>query len=97
MPKSYPREFRDDVVRVAPDSDPGVPLRQIAGDFGISYTCLQNWVHRAGVEAGAKPGVTRAETDEAPELRMRVRLLGHENEVLRRAAAYYAQAHVPGR
>ncbi len=97
MPKPYPREFRDDVVRVAASREPGVPLRQIAADFGISETCLQNWVRQAAVENGAKPGVTKAESDEARELRKRVRLLEQENEVLRRAAAYFAQAHLPGK
>jgi hypothetical protein len=43
MPKPYPREFREDVVAVARDRGPGVPLRKIAADFGISETCLQNW------------------------------------------------------
>ena len=97
MPKPYPREFRDDVVRVAANREPGVPLRQIAADFGISETCLQNCVRQAAVESGAKSGVTRAEADEARELRKRVRLLEQENEVLRRAVAYFAQAHLPGK
>lgn len=30
MPKPYPRGFRDDVVRVARDRDPGVTVEQIA-------------------------------------------------------------------
>ncbi|UJP08944.1 IS3 family transposase [Microbacterium sp. KUDC0406] len=95
MPKPYPREFRDDVVRVARQREDGVSIKQIATDFGISETCLQNWLRQADVEDGAKPGATRAEADEARELRKRVRLLEQENEVLRRAAAYFAQAHLP--
>ena len=35
MPKPYPREFRDDVVRAALRRDPGVTLEQIAADFGV--------------------------------------------------------------
>ncbi|MFI6774242.1 hypothetical protein [Nocardia sp. NPDC050412] len=35
MPKPYPREFRDDVVRVARNRDDGVTLEQIAADFGV--------------------------------------------------------------
>ena len=97
MPKPYPREFRDDVVRVARAREDGVSIRQVASDFGISETCLQNWLRAADVEDGSKPGVTRAEADEARELRKRVRLLEQENEVLRRAAAYFAQAHLPGK
>lgn len=35
MPKPFPREFRDDVVRVARRREPGVTLEQIATDFGV--------------------------------------------------------------
>lgn len=33
MPKPYPEEFREDVVRVARGRPDGVTLVQIAGDF----------------------------------------------------------------
>lgn len=97
MPKPYPREFRDDVVAVARRREDGVTIKQIATDFGISETCLQNWLRQADVETGARPGVTVAESVEVRELRKRNRLLEQENEVLRRAAAYFAQAHLPGK
>ena len=48
------------------------------------------------VEDGAKPGVTASESAELREARKRVHALEKENEVLRRAAAYFAQAHLPG-
>ncbi len=35
MPKPYPHEFREDVVRVARNRDDGVTLEEIAEDFGI--------------------------------------------------------------
>lgn len=35
MPKPYPREFRDDVVRVARGREDGVTIKQIATDFGV--------------------------------------------------------------
>ena len=35
MPKPYPRELPDDVVRVARKRDADVTLEQIAGDSGI--------------------------------------------------------------
>jgi transposase-like protein len=82
---------------VARAREDGVSIKKIATDFGVSETCLQNWLRQADVEDGAKPGLTRAESDEARELRKRVRLLEQENEVLRRAAAYFAQAHLPGK
>ncbi len=97
MPKPYPKEFRDDVVRVARNREPGVHLKQIAADFGISESCLTNWMKTADVEDGVKPGTTGAENAENRELKKRIRLLEQENEVLRRAAAYLSQANLPGK
>ncbi|MBN6751846.1 IS3 family transposase [Micrococcus luteus] len=97
MPKPFPKEFRDDVVRVAQSRDPEVTLAQIAKDFGVHVGTLDKWMRQARIEDGEQPGVTRAESDEVRELRKRNRLLEQENEVLRRAAAYFAQAHLPKR
>ena len=97
MPKPYPGEFRDDVVAVARRREDGVSIKQIATDFGISETCLQNWLRQADVEDGNRPGVTSSESTELRELRKRNRLLEQENEVLRRAAAYLSQANLPGK
>ncbi len=62
MPKSYPPEFRGDVVAVARKHE--APLHQIAKDFGISESCLANWLKKADVEEGVKPGVTEKESAE---------------------------------
>ena len=97
VPKPYPKEFRDDVVRVARNREPGQHLRQIAADFGISESCLTNWLRNADVEDGTKPGTTNEESRENRELKKRIRLLEQENEVLRRAAAYLSQANLPGK
>jgi transposase len=97
VPKPYPKEFRDDVVRVARDRDPGVTVEQIANDFGVHPMTLFKWLRQADVEDGAKPGVSRSESAELRELRRRNKLLEQENEVLRRAAAYLSQANLPGK
>ena len=97
MPKPYPQEFRDDVVRVARGRDAGVTVEQIAKDFGVHPMTLWKWLRQADVETGAKPGVTRTESAELRELRRRNKLLEQENEVLRRAAAYLSQANLPGK
>lgn len=97
MPKPYPKEFRDDVVRVARGREPGQHLRQIAADFGISESCLTNWLKQADIEDGITPGSTTSENADLREARKRIRLLEQENEVLRRAAAYLSQANLPGK
>ena len=47
MPKPHPKEFRQDVIRVARNREPGVRLVDIAADFGISESCLRNWLAQA--------------------------------------------------
>ncbi len=97
MPKPYPQEFRDDVVRVARNREDGVTLDQIAADFGVHPVTLSKWMRQADVDDGTKPGTSSSESAELRELRRRNRLLEQENEVLRRAAAYLSQAHLPGK
>ncbi|MFV3114748.1 MULTISPECIES: IS3 family transposase [Gordonia] len=97
MPKPYPQEFRDDVVRVARDRGQGVTIEQVAKDFGVHPMTLHKWMRRADIDEGRSPGVTSSESAELREARKRIRLLEQENEVLRRAAAYLSQANLPKR
>jgi transposase len=97
VPRPFPREFREDVVRVARSREPGQTLKQVAADFGIAESCLRNWLKAADVEDGIKPGTTSSENVELREARRRIRLLEQENEVLRRAAAHLSQAQLPGK
>ncbi|MGW1765353.1 IS3 family transposase [Streptomyces sp. NPDC002073] len=97
MPKPYPEEFRQDVVRVARNRGPGVTVEQVATDFGVHPMTLWKWMRRADIDDGAKPGVSSQENAELREARRRIKLLEQENEVLRRAAAYLSQAHLPKR
>jgi transposase len=97
VPKPFPREFREDVVRVARSRDAKTTIEQVAKDFGIHPQTLQNWLRRADVQDGVKPGVTDEQNAELRELKRRNRLLEQENEVLRRAAAYLSQANLPGK
>ena len=95
MSKAHPKEFRDDVVAVARKGQ--APLSEIAKDFGISDSCLRNWLSKADVDDGRRPGLSSTDSAELRELRRRNRLLEQENEVLRRAAAYLSQANLPGK
>ena len=91
MPPRYPREFRDDVVKIALDR-PEVTLAQIAKDFGIHVGTLDKWPEKNASNRARNP-VSGSENAELRELRKR-KLLEQEVEVLRRAAAY---PHLPGK
>ena len=98
MPKAFPREFREDVIRVFRTSD--ASMAQVAKDFGISASCLKRWLsidERNAARAVSGGGGPVAESDALREANKRIKLLEQENEVLRRAAAYLSQAHLPGK
>ena len=92
MPKPFPKEFRRDVVEVARKRE--APVSQVAKDFGISESCLHRWLQQADIEDGVREGAL-PESGEMRELKKRNRLLEQENEILRRAAAFFAKDVLP--
>ena len=103
MPKPYPEEFREDVVRVARNREPGVTLEQIAADFGVHPVTLSKWLRRADTdEGGAKSATASGESAELREARKHIRLLEQETKycgglrhICRRRTC--RQNHVPAR
>jgi transposase-like protein len=93
MPKRFPPEFKADVVRVARRGD--LSIAEVAADFDISVESVKRWKRQADIDEGIKDGLTSAEQAEAVQLRRRVRQLEMENEILRRAAAYFAKDTLP--
>ena len=94
MPQHYPPEFKADVVRLALSGE--VPKRQVAANVGISETTLFRWIKQHGLDTGTRSdGLTSEEQDELRQLRREKRRLEQENEILRRAAAYFAKDALP--
>jgi transposase len=93
MPKKYPPEFKRDVAKLARRGD--LSLAEVAADFDISVESVRRWKRQAEIDDGVKDGLTTAEQNELVQLRRRARLLEQENEVLRRATAYFARDAAP--
>ncbi len=93
MPAPHPLEFRLRAVGLARQG--AKPVAQIAKDLGISDSCLRNWMAQADAdEHGSTAGLTSAEKKELAGLRRKARQLELENEILKRAAAYFARENV---
>jgi transposase len=93
MPAPHPPEFRERAVELARQGDK--PVRLLAKDLGISESCLRNWLAQA--DAGEGKHGERLSSDERAELaalRREKRRLETENEILRKAAAYFARENV---
>ena len=98
MPTPYPKEFRRDVIEVARKGDQSVA--QIARSFGISESCLARWLRVADRDDGLAGRSTPAGSvgdleTQNHELRKRTKQLEQENEILRRATAYFARDVLP--
>ena len=91
MPKKFPPEFKRDVVRVARRGD--LNQAEVAADFDISVESVRRWVRQA--DDGVVDGWISAEQSELVQLRRTARRLEMENEILRRAAAYFAVGSLP--
>ena len=89
------------MIAVARQGDQSIP--QVAKSFGISESCLQRWLKIADREDGlttgtSSPAASSAGVDleaENRELRKRAKQLEQENEILRRATAYFARDVLP--
>jgi transposase-like protein len=102
VPKPFPTEFRRDVIAVARLGDQSIA--QVARSFGVSESCLSRWLRIADREDGIGTDTTAASTParadgdleaENRELRKRAKQLEQENEILRRATAYFARDVLP--
>lgn len=91
MPAPKPPEFRRRALDLVAE---GEPVAQVARNLGISESCLRRWMSIDEVDSGRVEGVTSAEKRELVELRRKNRVLEMENEILKRASAYFARENV---
>lgn len=94
MPRAYPEEFRHRAVELARLRER--PVSQIAAELGIAQSALHRWLRQADIDEGQRhDGLTTEERAELVRLRRANRTLAMENEILKRAAAYFAREHLP--
>ena len=94
-PRKYPDELRERAIRLAVEArrDPvsrANACRRIGEQLGINHETLRGWVMQAEVDAGARPGVTSADTARIVELERENRELRRANAILRSASAFFA-------
>ena len=92
MPKSHPPyspEFRRRMVELV---RAGRKPEALAKEFEPTAQSIRNWVRQADLDAGQRTdGLTSEERGELVRLRRENRTLREEREILKKAAAWFAQ------
>jgi len=89
--KDFTDEFKNDAVRLV--TEQGYSCNEVARRLGINHSNISRWVrlHRNEAEsANQNPGSGRDLEDEVKRLRKENKRLLMEREILKKAAAFFA-------
>ena len=89
--KRFTKEFRDEAVQLAINSD--IPQRQLAEDLGVGKSTLFKWI----TDYRQKQGSTNSDVTPVNELKLELlrlrkenRILREERDILKKATAFFA-------
>jgi transposase-like protein len=97
--KKFSPEVRERAVRMVQEHRGDYPslwaaVESIAPKIGCVPQTLLDWVKRAQIDAGSRPGTSTAEAQRVKELEREVKELRRANDILRTASAFFAQAEL---
>lgn len=101
-PSKYSPELRERAVRMVFDHAHEYPsqwatMRSVADKLGCTTEALRRWVRQAERDRGQRPGLTTDERAQLKQLQRENFELKRANEILKKAAAFFAQAELDRR
>ena len=93
MAKNYTREFKIQICKLVIEDN--LKPKVVAEQFGLSQVMVYRWINEYktyGDEAFVGKGHLKSEDAKVKELEKKLELLQQENEILKKAAAYFAKA-----
>ncbi len=101
-PTRFAPEVRERAVRLVEEQTKELPsqwaaIRSVAEKLGCRDETLRRWVRQAEQDTGKWPGLTTTERERLKDLERENRELRRANEILRKAAAFFAQAELDRR
>ena len=94
--RSYDPGFKERAVAMASESR---NIAETARQLGVGYSLLNNWINAAELARSKGQGLAMALEEKArlAALEKEVAQLREENEILKKATAYFARDRVPPR
>ena len=101
-PSKHSPEVRERAVRMVFDHASEHPsqwaaIRSVGEKLGIRTESLRRWVRQAERDRGERPGLTTDERQRLKQLERENFELKRANEILKKAAAFFAQAELDRR
>ena len=101
-PSKHSPEVRERAVRMVFEHAGEHPsqwatIRSVGEKLDIRTESLRRWVRQAERDRGERPGLTTTERDEFKRLQRENVELKRANEILKKAAAFFAQAELDRR
>jgi transposase len=95
-PKKYPDEVRERAVRMVFEIREQTGQQQgaiarVADRLSINRETLRNWVRRAEVDGGKRPGTSGVDWQRIAGLERESRELRRANEILKAAASFFGR------
>jgi len=88
--RAFTPEFKAEIVELCQRGDR--TIGQVAKDFDLTETAVRAWVKQAELDAGSRTdGLTSDERAELAQLRRENRRLREDNDILKRATAFFAR------
>jgi transposase len=88
-PRAYPPEFRRKIIELARS---GRRLDELAREFSLAPQTVRNWCKQHELDAGVRTdGLTSEERAEFAKLKRENKRLTIENDILSKAAAWFAR------
>lgn len=87
--RPYPPEYRQQLIDLVRS---GRSAESLAKEYEASAAIIRKWVKQADLDSGARQdGLTTNEREELRRLRRENEVLREEKEILKKAAAWFAQ------
>jgi len=94
-PQKYPDELRERAVRMVQEicretgESHGV-ITRVARELGVGSESLRQWVNRAEIDSGNRPGTSTADAQRIGELERENKELRRANDILKAASVFFA-------
>ena len=94
-PQKYPDELRERAVQMVLEvrqqtGERHGAVTRVAKELGIGPESLRQWVNRAEIDSGRRPGTSTADAQRIAQLERENRELRRANDILKAASVFFA-------